>query len=245
MPSIDTLEILVERLDATATAGEAWRATLDVFDRLGFDRVAYGFASHLTNEDGAAGVSMWSNWPDWYARRYTEMGYARHDPSVHHCMVSLAPAYQGVNHFAGRVDGVTRQLIDEAAECGVRSGIVIPTRSGPAIAGISFSNRMDIGEFRRFLGERQAIVRLAAVYAHTRIQALLKSEGAACLHLTPRERECLLWSATGMASKEVARRLGVSPKVIDFHILHACRKLGVVNRTHAVARALTLGLIAL
>ena len=239
------LNTFVDRIDGARTADDTWREMLRLFRDLGFDVVTYGFARTL-GPDAPPVVTVWSNWPDWYVWRYEEEGYALHDPSVHHCMTSLAPTYQGASQLGQHADGVVRRLIDEAADCGVRSGIIYPTRwAAGGVGGFSVSNGMECDEFRRFMAGREALVKLAGVYAHTRLQMQLLAGWAAEVHLTPRERECLLWSATGMNSKQVARRLGVSPQAVDFHILNACRKLGAATRAHAVARALALGLITL
>jgi len=61
--------------------------------------------------------------------------------------------------------------------------------------------------------------------------------------LSARERECLLWVSRGLSSREMAKRLGLSAKTVDFHIANAMSKLEVATRSHAVARAFTLGLL--
>jgi DNA-binding CsgD family transcriptional regulator len=46
-----------------------------------------------------------------------------------------------------------------------------------------------------------------------------------------------------MSSKDTAKRIGLSPKTVDFHIARAMGKLKGATRSHAVARAITLGLL--
>jgi DNA-binding NarL/FixJ family response regulator len=52
--------------------------------------------------------------------------------------------------------------------------------------------------------------------------------------LTPREREVLGLVARGMAAKQVARHLGISPKTVERHKGHIFAKLGVSNQAAAV-----------
>jgi DNA-binding CsgD family transcriptional regulator len=52
--------------------------------------------------------------------------------------------------------------------------------------------------------------------------------------LTDREREVLGLVARGMAAKQVARHLGISPKTVERHKGHIFAKLGVSNQAAAV-----------
>jgi DNA-binding CsgD family transcriptional regulator len=52
--------------------------------------------------------------------------------------------------------------------------------------------------------------------------------------LTAREREVLGLVARGMAAKQVARHLGISPKTVERHKGHIFAKLGVSNQAAAV-----------
>jgi len=57
--------------------------------------------------------------------------------------------------------------------------------------------------------------------------------------ITPREHEVLTLIAEGLSSKEVANRLFLTKRTIDFHLGSAYQKLNVSNRIKAV-RALGL-----
>jgi DNA-binding CsgD family transcriptional regulator len=56
--------------------------------------------------------------------------------------------------------------------------------------------------------------------------------------LTPREVEVLTALADGLANKAVARRLGISPHTVKFHVEALFRKLGAATRAEAVAKGL-------
>ena len=56
--------------------------------------------------------------------------------------------------------------------------------------------------------------------------------------LTPREIEVLTALADGLGNKAVARRLGISPHTVKFHIELLFRKLGAATRAEAVATGL-------
>jgi len=63
--------------------------------------------------------------------------------------------------------------------------------------------------------------------------------------LTPRELDVLRWLALGLPNKGIATRLGISDQTVKFHVAAIIGKLGAVNRTDAVRRAVRRGLIDL
>ena len=63
--------------------------------------------------------------------------------------------------------------------------------------------------------------------------------------LTPREQSVLEQLARGLGNKQIAAALGISERTVKFHMSALFAKLGVGNRTEAVARAAQAGLIDL
>lgn len=63
--------------------------------------------------------------------------------------------------------------------------------------------------------------------------------------LTAREREVMALVVTGMLNKQIADRLGIAEITVKVHLQSIYRKLGVSNRTEALAAALNRGLVTL
>jgi DNA-binding CsgD family transcriptional regulator len=61
--------------------------------------------------------------------------------------------------------------------------------------------------------------------------------------LTRREQECLKLTANGCTSDDIARLLKLSVHTTNQYLANTTQKLNAVNRMHAVAKALRLGLI--
>jgi DNA-binding NarL/FixJ family response regulator len=61
--------------------------------------------------------------------------------------------------------------------------------------------------------------------------------------LTPRELEVLGLIAAGLADKEMAERLGLSPHTVHRHVSNILTKLDVPSRAAAAAHAARLGLL--
>ncbi|WP_293915007.1 response regulator transcription factor [Deinococcus sp.] len=81
---------------------------------------------------------------------------------------------------------------------------------------------------------------LREIVAHPEVDRLPQVEVP---RLTPRERDVLPLLAQGYSNKEIARSLGVSPDTIKDHLARLYTKLDARDRTDAVGRARTLGLI--
>lgn len=62
--------------------------------------------------------------------------------------------------------------------------------------------------------------------------------------VTDREAEILRWIRDGKTNYDIARIIEVSPYTVKNHIQKILRKMGVENRSHAVARAISLGILS-
>ncbi|MFC5911523.1 response regulator [Streptacidiphilus monticola] len=61
--------------------------------------------------------------------------------------------------------------------------------------------------------------------------------------LSPREQEVLGLIAEGLSNRQISRRLMISEATVKTHLVHLYDKLGVTNRSAAIAAALQTGLI--
>jgi DNA-binding NarL/FixJ family response regulator len=76
-----------------------------------------------------------------------------------------------------------------------------------------------------------------------RAELLAEASGEHPAPLTPRERDILRGLAHGGSNADIARRLGISEHTVRNHVHSLLRKLGVANRTDAVATGLRRGLL--
>lgn len=61
--------------------------------------------------------------------------------------------------------------------------------------------------------------------------------------LSDREVEVLTFTANGATRREIAKLLSLSGETVKDYLDRACKKLRAVNKTHAVALAVHLGII--
>lgn len=76
---------------------------------------------------------------------------------------------------------------------------------------------------------------------HDGLALTIRLDLAAPAQLTPREMDVLQLLVEGLSNKEIARRLVVSPRTVNFHLDNVYSKLGVHSRTEAVVHALQRG----
>lgn len=101
------------------------------------------------------------------------------------------------------------------------------------------------------LGPRIAyMLELLVPYLHVTLTRVLMEEGftntdsvPASQLLTRRESEILSWLMQGKTNVEIATVLGLSPLTVKNHVQKILKKLQVQTRGHAVARAISLGII--
>ena len=118
-------------------------------------------------------------------------------------------------------------------------------------AGIAFPVQAERGECGLvvFLGDAMTLSPEDLPGVHARCFALFEDasrlrQGAGLPPISRRELECLKLAANGHTAEEIARLLKLSVHTANQYLTGTTQKLGAVNRMHAVAKALRMGLIA-
>lgn len=224
-------------IDATNTANSSNDVFLTfarVVAELGYDRIIYC-------DIGPTQLpAIVSNYPEEWLRHYAEKGYVRTDPARLHCAVARRPFLW---------DEVTRTLpkektliFAEAAECGVKDGIGIAIHepSGET-KGIALASSCGGVEIIPHISR----LHLIAMQFHLAYSAKNTTPCPFEYHLSPREREVLLWLSQGKSKWVIGEILAISTHAVDYHCRNIFKKLGVSSSRMAVIKAIQLGLIPL
>ena len=102
-----------------------------------------------------------------------------------------------------------------------------------------------VGEFGSLVEARNAEIDADAFIVATPSVSPEIDDSPSVESLTPREIEVLELVAQGLSNKAVAVRLGISDQTVKFHLTSISGKLGALNRTDAVRKAVRRGLITL
>jgi DNA-binding CsgD family transcriptional regulator len=206
---------------------------------MGLNNLSYlGF--HKTTSGNSDPVIHTTYDPAWLAR-YQEESYHLIDPVVDQSLEGTLPVDWSE---LPKVDRTTRNFFGEAMEFGVRqNGVSIPIRDhlhGRAV--LTLNSDLRIHEWRKY---KRGII-ADAIYLGCLIQSdIVAGISGAPLgpRLSNREKEVLKWAAVGKTAWETAQIMTVSNSTVNHHLYNACAKLEVVNKTHAVAKAIRAQII--
>jgi len=140
------------------------------------------------------------------------------------------------------VDDVSRDPMFLRQRAGVRLGLraalAFPALANTEpVAVVALYSLGPLDRSGRFLGTMRGIGRELGEFLGRRRGQLERRV------LSARELEVLRLAAEGNSRREIAERLTIGPATVKTHFEHIYRKLGVGDRTEAVAVALRLGLI--
>ena len=78
---------------------------------------------------------------------------------------------------------------------------------------------------------------------HNEIETIAKEITVPQIHFTPRERTIIHLCCEGLQTKEIADRLGISPRTVNTHKTNIFRKTGINNSVELMRYAMQVGLI--
>lgn len=182
--------------------------------------------------------------PEW-VDHYINEGFEKIDPVVQGCFQRFTPVDWKRLDWSGKQ---ARSLLGDGINAGLgNQGFSIPIR-GPAgqFALFTVNHRVSDESWARFTSDYMHDLILAAHYINERALVMEGSEEIkAGQSLSPRETDALTLLATGMNRAQAADYLKISEHTLRVYIESARFKLGAANTTHAVANALSRGLICL
>lgn len=231
---------LLEIIDAARQCVdmEALKRLIDSLDRLiSFDMAVCGMA-RLDGGGGTAAQQIVNiSYPKEWLAIYEERGFVAVDPVVRAHFADFSPKIWSETYEQW---GRPHPFLSLAEDFDIREGCSFGAFSpGPATASI-FSLCITKKPARHAL----EIINHIAPHFHEALQRVMRLDLPDCISpLTPREHEVVRWMANGKSSWDISTILGISERTVKFHVSAILNKLGATNRTHAVAIALSRGLI--
>ena len=230
------LEPLFEQASQVRTHEDLQRQAVALRDHYGVRHVVYHWVNSVGERFGAGTYS--SDWVD----RYLEKDYLRMDPVILGCFQRFNPVNWAELDWSSKA---AKGFFADAEAHGVgNQGWSIPLR-GPKgqFALFTVNDACSDDDWRTFIEENG---RDLILIAHEMNRKALEFEGvevSASASLSPRELAVLTHLAKGLSRAQAADTMSISEHTLRVYVESARHKLGALNTTHAVARALSQGLI--
>lgn len=211
---------------------------------LGLPHFAYMTVRLPVGAIGTPEETLRTSYPGEWIERYIEKSYRFYDPVVDLGTRSRLAFRWGHGEFLKPFRKAQRRVFHEAKEFGVTEGYCVPV-AGPdgdvGLFGVCAPTRQQLDGA---VDAAAADIQMFAVRFHDEmIRSLRGRRGGGEVTLSPRERECLLWTSSGMTTEGIAGKLGLSPSAVNYHLGNASRKLGACNKHHAAILALQAKLL--
>lgn len=231
------LDRILEELDATSALEGLQDIIVALRDAFGIDHIVYHWVDSAGDQYGCGTYS------DAWVARYLSRNYLRTDPVIIGCFQRFHPVDWKRLDWSGKA---ARIFMADALEHGVgNQGYSIPIR-GPngQFALFTISHSCDDETWAAFTEIHSRDLILIAHYFNRK--ALEFEPGRTpeqARTLSPREVDAMTLLAMGYSRAQVAETLSISEHTLRVYIESARFKLGALNTTHAVARAMSRGLI--
>jgi LuxR family quorum sensing-dependent transcriptional regulator len=227
----------VEALEAYTSVSTAMDALEAGFGRFGFETIV---VTGLPNPNQRLSQLVLAKKlpPEWF-EIYTGNNYDRVDPVMRMSRQSIYPFEWSEAPFDPVSEPGAAEVMNRAMDFGMSRGFIVP------IHGLhGYQAMVSLGGVHLDLNSRsRPALHLMAMYGFERIRHLLDSTPAPAVRLTGREREAINWAAMGKSAWEIGEILHITQRTAEEHLATAARKLGAVNRTHAVAIAISRNII--
>jgi LuxR family transcriptional regulator len=231
----DCIASLLDNLDRSGSAEEAFEAVAVTARELGFEWCAYGHQYPLpfTRKD----CVLINNYVQQWRERYDEAQYLRIDPSVQQARSSMRPMVWDDAFFRD-----APQLWDEARAFGLRHGWAQASFAPNGAVGL-----LSLGRSNEPLGclelrRKEPILRSLVNATHAAMSEYVgRRPPQLAGRLTSKETEMLRWTADGKSAPQVAAITALSLNTVEWHLKNAALKLGAGTRAAAVARAVAIG----
>ena len=177
---------------------------------------------------------------------YEKNSFVYIDPLISSAKANLLPFRWHGEEQINRVGRAQRRVLEEGKAFGIKRGVVIPIHApGGDFATLALATDDSMKNMEALWQAKKFDLHLIGLYFHAAIwENVLKRKIQPTPALTPRELQCLEWSARGKTLWEVSQILGISETTSKTHMQGAMKKLDTFNKTHAVSKAVVHGLIS-
>lgn len=231
------LEGILSKLEQVATLEEMQRISEALRDYYHIDHLIYHWVDSSGDHYGCGTYS------EAWQQKYKDENYVRIDPVIKGCYQRFHPVDWKRLDWSSKA---AREFLNISVEYGVgNQGFSIPIR-GPngQFALFTVNHNCTDAAWSKFTQDnRRDLILIAHYFNEKALDFEPDRRPEQQQSLSPREVDAMTLLAIGYSRAQVANKLSISEHTLRVYIESARFKLGALNTTHAVACALSRGLI--
>ncbi|WP_299415464.1 autoinducer binding domain-containing protein [uncultured Sulfitobacter sp.] len=231
------LEAILSDLEQAATLDGMQRVSEALREYYRVDHLVYHWVDSSGDQYGCGTYS------DEWQQKYLQENYLRIDPVIQGCYQRFHPVDWKRLDWSSKA---AREFLRVSGEYGVgNQGFSVPVR-GPRgqFALFTINHSCDDEEWAVFTQDnRRDLILIAHYFNEKALEFEPDRQPEQQQALSPREVDAMTLLAIGYSRAQVANKLSISEHTLRVYIESARFKLGALNTTHAVARAMSRGLI--
>ena len=239
------LETLFPRVNLCETQDQLLALGAELASSMGFDYFTLGCKrmSSFSNPD----VQWVSNYPMAWLIEYNAKNYIAKDPTLMAAASSNKPVVWNTEFFSHAPD-----LWEDANKHGIYHGWALGIHNIRGDLGVMVLARNSRDLTPQEQASKLPIFTAVAHVMHEQLSVILShadsitpysTEPEPRPHLTEREVEVLRFTADGKTASDISEILGIAERTVNFHVNNILLRLSVPNKTAAVARAASQGLL--
>lgn len=235
------MEILKKLADATGSISDAQdkiellNSLQHAFSSLGFG--SFNLGCHKADKHELALNPTLTTWSDDFMTEYERQNWADFDPNLARAAVAEKPmSWSNEDRCVCRHQ---QSYLEFLRNSPLKGGLMIPLARRPGtISCVSVESHSE-KQFDDRTTHAVAVVAnsgLLKAEALGLCSAISVDESHALRELSPKQAEILRWAAEGKSNTDIAAIIGISERVVKYHMSEILRKLGVATRAQAISK---------
>ena len=244
----DLIDQLENDLIQAQTLDDCKKALAGYLKKMGIGTFSFTYYAYHPHSASQLKYDMCSdNFKSWH-QHYLQQQYNHIDSTLQFVYHNHLPIYWSLQNQLSQAKTETeRQMRHDSIAFGAIDGLSIPIH-GPhnnfAILVVVQMKGDDI-PLKTLSLQRNLLLAAHQYYHYLQTHLLDEQTEVEAYNLSQRETQCLVLIAQQLSVQEIAQRLEISQRTVNFHIQNLNKKLGTNNKYQSVNKALALKLLTL
>lgn len=238
---------LSEKLAAARDVDSSLDVLQETLQRLGWQRLVYGWKAAGTTCDAVPVPVLTREFPENWDQNWT--AHSAYDPYFQQVYLTGQPVrWSSVKAGKERLGPKQVDCMHYIEDLGLGEGLTVPVcvsgRRFAFVTALDYRAReqgCDEAELRR----QAELIKVVAHFFDNHMIGVSALSKKHSVNLSPREKECLHWTAQGKTVDDVAMIVGISSETAKVYVKRIISKMNATNKTHAVAKAIHLGIVTI